>query len=249
MKNCEEFKNLIEKHLDGIITNDELNELQEHTEVCSSCCTEFERSIFMEDAVKQAFSSQTSAEQAGASLVARLPAEPDRKPLAHRPVVLFSGMRAAVAACILLTAGMLLGFALDKSDEPAAAPLRAEVSINVGDIEGTVLVRHEGSDVWQTLKADSKVRLGDTFHSAAKSACRLEFEDKSTLELYQNSMLVLETYTCPEPGRRKSQTQFFLERGECTASLESSHGPFFISTPHGRVEALGTEFTVAVIDE
>jgi ferric-dicitrate binding protein FerR (iron transport regulator) len=42
------------------------------------------------------------------------------------------------------------------------------------------------------------------------------------------------------------QTQFFLEHGECTANLEGPHGPFFISTPHGRVEALGTEFTVTV---
>jgi ferric-dicitrate binding protein FerR (iron transport regulator) len=52
-------------------------------------------------------------------------------------------------------------------------------------------------------------------------------------------MLVLELFN--------GETQFFLEHGECTASLNSPHhGPFFISTPHGQVEALGTEFTVTV---
>ena len=113
--------------------------------------------------------------------------------------------------------------------------------IDIGRLEGTVLVRHKNSDIWQTLQAGSNVYLGDTFHSAAKSACVLKLDDKSTLELNQNSMLVLKSYN--------GQTQFFLEHGECTASLESPHGPFFISTPNGRMEALGTEFTVKVTDE
>ena len=116
----------------------------------------------------------------------------------------------------------------------------AQVPISVGKIEGTVLVRHEGSDVWQALETGSKVHIGDTFHSAAKSMCRLEFEDESTIYLNQNSMLVLKMFN--------GETKFFLEHGECTASL-GPHGPFFISTPHGRVEALGTEFTVKVTDE
>jgi ferric-dicitrate binding protein FerR (iron transport regulator) len=63
-------------------------------------------------------------------------------------------------------------------------------------------------------------------------------KDKSTIELNQNSMLVLKLYN--------GETQFFLEYGRCTAALESPHPPFFIRTPHGRVEALGTEFTVTV---
>ena len=117
----------------------------------------------------------------------------------------------------------------------------AKVPIRIVKIDGTVLARHEGSNVWQILDADSNIYLGDTFHSTAMSACVLKLDKKSTLELNQNSMLVLKKYN--------GQTQFFLEHGECTASLESPHGPFFINTPHGRVEALGTEFTVKVTDE
>ena len=238
MKNCDEFKNLIEKYLDGMISENEWSELQKHTEACSSCHTEFIQCTFMEDAVKQAFSPDTSAEEAGATVVAKLLTEPGDKPLPHRPIVLFAGMRAAVAAGLLFVTGMFLGFALDRSSEPSTVPLRAEVPIDVNNIEGTVLVRHEGTDVWQPLEIDSKVRLGDTFHSAAKSTCVLKLGDQSTLGLKQNSMLVLETYN--------GETHFRLEHGELDAALESPHPPFYISTPNGRVEALGTEFTVIV---
>lgn len=241
MKDCEKYQNLIEKYLDGTITENELSEFQKHTQSCPSCHAEFIQYTFLEDAVKQAFSSDTSPKEAGASLVAKLPTEPDGKPLPHRPIVLFAGMRAAVAAGILLVTGIFLGFALDRNDEPTAASLRVEVPISVGRIEGTVLVKHEGAEVWQLLDANSRVHLGDTFHSAAKSTCVLKLEDQSTLDLNQNSMLVLETFN--------GKIQFRLEHGELDATLESPHPPFFISTPHGRVEALGTEFTVAVIDE
>ncbi|MHC4582725.1 MAG: FecR family protein [Planctomycetota bacterium] len=103
------------------------------------------------------------------------------------------------------------------------------------------MVKHKGRDTWQTLKAGSNIHLGDTFHSAARSACVLRLDANSKLELNQNSMLVLNMYN----GR----TEFHLEQGELAAQLASPHPPFFISTPHGRVEALGTEFTVKVTDE
>ena len=242
MMTCEKYKNLIEKYIEGTISDEHLAELKAHTETCKSCRDEFERCVLVQDVVKEALSSQTSAEQAGTSLVTRLSEEPNLRPVPARfSTILYSGRRAAIAAGILLAVGLSLGFALGVTAKSARTQLTAQVPISVGKIEDTVLVRHEGSDVWQTLEAGSKVYLGDTFHSAAKSACRLEFEDKSTIDLNQNSMLVLNTYN--------GETQFFLEHGECTASLESPHGPFFISTPHGRVEALGTEFTVKVTDE
>ena len=41
-------------------------------------------------------------------------------------------------------------------------------------------------------------------------------------------------------------TLFSLEQGELAAALNSPHPSFVVSTPNGRVEALGTEFTVSV---
>jgi ferric-dicitrate binding protein FerR (iron transport regulator) len=146
-----------------------------------------------------------------------------------------------MAACILLAVGLLLGFALGRagSTPPADVPLPARVpTMTVADLQGTVLVRHGGSDVWRVLTTESVVHLGDTFHSAAKSGFTLALGGQSRIEVEQNSMLALTSYN--------GETQFFLEQGECTASLGSPHGPFFIRTPHGRVEALGTEFTVTV---
>jgi ferric-dicitrate binding protein FerR (iron transport regulator) len=66
----------------------------------------------------------------------------------------------------------------------------------------------------------------------------LEVAKDSTLELNQNSMLVLKSYN--------GGTKFHLEHGKLAAALKSPHPPFFVSTPHGQVEALGTEFTVNV---
>ena len=242
MMTCEKYKNLIEKFIEGTISDEQLAELKTHTETCDSCRDQFERCVLLQDVVKQSLSSPMAAELAGASLVARLSEQPNLQPASARhATALFAGKRAAIAAGILLAVGLFLGFALGRAGNPAQAPLTAQVPISVGKIEGTILVRHEGFDVWQILEDGSNIYIGDTFHSTAMSACVLKLDDESTLDLNQNSMLVLKSYN--------GQTQFFLEHGECTASLESPHGPFFISTPNGRMEALGTEFTVTVTDE
>ena len=236
MTDCTKHRNLIEKYLDGIITDSELAELRGHTQTCPPCREEYDRCVLMQSAVKQAFSSGAFTEQASASLLEKLPVESNR----FVGTAWLAGRRAAVAAGILLAVGLLAGFALGRLSGPGqtASAVTAEVAIDIGKVQGMVLVRHEGSGLWQALKADSKVYLGDTFHAAANSGCVLKLSDESTLELNQNSMLVLKSYN--------GETQFYLEHGELTAALESPHPPFFISTPHGRVEALGTEFTVTV---
>jgi len=234
---CEKYKKLIEQYVDGTISDEQLAELKTHAEECASCREEFDGCVILEDVVRQAFSSRTSAEQARGSVVARVSAEPS--PPAQRTrygAGWLAGKRAAIAASILLAVGLSLGFAMGRAGTDK--PTGAKVPMRVVKLDGTVLVRHEGLDAWQVLEADSVIHLGDTFHSTTKSAFVLEMEDKSTIEVNQNSMLVLKLYN--------GETQFFLEYGRCTAALESPHPPFFIRTPHGRVEALGTEFTVTV---
>jgi ferric-dicitrate binding protein FerR (iron transport regulator) len=244
MKTCDKYKNLIEKYIEGTISGEQLAELKNHTETCESCREEFKRYVLLQDILKHSLSSQTTAEQASTSVMSKLSEKSNRRlQPALNGTTLSARRQAAVAAAIILAVGLFLGFTLGRAGtgKPMAAPLTARVPINIGKLEGVVLVRHKDSDIWQTLQTGSNVYLGDTFHSAAKSGCALKLDDKSMLELNQNSMLVLKSYN--------GETQFFLEHGECTASLESPHGPFFISTPYGRVEALGTEFTVKVTDE
>ena len=244
MMNCEKYKSVVEEYLDGTIGEEKLAEFENHTRTCESCRGQFNRCVLMQDVIKDALSSRMTAEQAGTSLVAELSAGSSR-PI--RPVgsgaVLSMGRQAAVAAGIVLAIGLFLGFALGRAGigKPTGVPLARQVPISVDDLEGTVLVKHKGRDVWQALKSGSNIHLGDTFHAAARSTCVLRLDAKSTLELSQNSMLALNVYN----GR----TEFHLEHGELAADLASPHSRFFISTPHGRVEALGTEFTVTVTDE
>ena len=242
--NCEKYKSIVEEYLDGTIRAEKLAELENHTRMCESCRDQFKSSVLMQDVIKDALSSRTPAEKAGTSVVARLSAEPPRavNPVGDGAVFSF-GRQAAVAASIVMAIGLFLGFVLGRAGTgtPADPALMKQVSISVDDLEGTVLVKHESRDVWQALEAGSKIHLGDTFHAATKSSCVLRLGPKSTLELNQNSMLVLEVCN--------GETEFLLEHGELAADLASPHDRFFISTPHGRVEALGTEFTVAVTDE
>jgi ferric-dicitrate binding protein FerR (iron transport regulator) len=244
MTTCEKYKNLIEKFIEGTISDEQFSELKMHTGACESCREEFKRCVLLQNVLRHSLSLQTTTGQASSTILSSLSSERNLRlqPVQHNSTF-FSGRQAAIAAGVFLAVGLLLGFALGRAGtgRPLTAPPSARVPINIGKLEGTVLVRHKDSDIWQTLQPGSNVYLGDTFHSAAKSSCVLKLNDKSTLELNQNSMLVLKMYN--------GKTQFFLEHGECTASLESPHGPFFISTPNGRMEALGTEFTVKVTGE
>ena len=232
---CDKYNELIEKYLNGDIEDSELDELKDHSLQCASCHKKFEHVGRFEDIVKSAFSSVTTAEQASDSILSKLQATR----VVSTPAMRFS-KQMAVAASIFLAVGLLAGFGLARlnADKQIAVPTAAKVPMKVARLEGTVLVKHQDSDLWYPLMPASGIYVGDTFHSTAKSAFVLELEDKSTLELNQNSMLVLKLYN--------GGTQFHLEHGKLAAALESPHPPFFVSTPHGRVEALGTEFTVTV---
>ncbi|HLB74072.1 MAG TPA: FecR domain-containing protein [Sedimentisphaerales bacterium] len=240
MITCEQCRELIEQYIEGVISDTQLDELKAHAETCDACREGFERFNLMQNAIREAFSSETSAAEARETLLGRISEQAVRhvREIGAGQSRVGWG-RIAVAASILLVVGLAIGFAVGRADSSKrGVALAAEVPIQVGNLEGTVLVRHAGMDVWDILKPGSVIRLGDKFHSTARSGFALELDDKSTIELNQNSMLVLKSYN--------GETQFFLEHGECTASLESPHGPFFIDTPNGRVEALGTEFTVTV---
>ena len=246
MMSCEKARDLIERVVDGTIDSDRLDALQIHTETCETCRAEFGRCTLIEEVVKDAFVSRTGAEQAGRRIAEKIASR------SQGPVrVVRSGAgwgRSAVAAAVVLAAGLLVGFVAGRMhpDEPAPAPVRVLVPMALSEIEGTVLVKHEDSDSWRVVQSGSTVYRGDTFHSLAKSAFVLELPgEDSTIEVTPNSVLALTTF---EKGQtaEKHKIKFTLEQGECTASLESPHGPFFIKTPHGQVEALGTEFTVTV---
>ena len=233
--NCEKYTELIEKHLSAEIKEAELEQLKDHIGQCESCRRKYEQLDRLEKIVKKAFTSATTAEQASDRILSKLPAT--RSSSAH---ILSFNKYSAIAASILLGISFLFGFIAARlnTGERIPIPTTAKVPMKAARLEGTVLVKHEDSELWLPLSSNSNIYVGDTFHSAAKSSVVLEVGNQSTLELNQNSMLVLKLYN--------GGTQFHLEHGKLAAALESPHPPFFVSTPHGRVEALGTEFTVTV---
>ncbi len=232
--NCEKYTELIEKYLSSEITEAELEQLQEHIGECESCRKKYEQLSRLEKIVKKAFTSATTAEQASETILSKLPAS--RSGSAR---ILSFNKYSAIAASVLVGISFLCGFIVSRfDDKQISIPTTAKVPMKVAKLEGTVLVKHENSELWQPLSIETDIYVGDTFHSSAKSVLVLEVGNQSTLELNQNSMLVLELYN--------GGTQFHLEYGKLAAALKSPHPPFFVSTPHGRVEALGTEFTVNV---
>ncbi len=238
MTSCEKAKDLIESVVDGTIDGDQLDALKTHAETCAACRAELARCRLIEEAVKDAFVSQTGAEQAGERIAEKIASQP------QAPVrVIRSGAgwaRPAVAATVVLATGLLIGFGAGRTDldRPVDTPTLVQVPMQVSEIEGTVLVRHKGSDSWHVVARDSDVYLEDTFHTTATSGFTLTLDEANRVEIAQNSMLTLEPYD--------TKTQFYLEHGQCTPVLNGPHGPFFVRTPHGLMEALGTEFTVTV---
>ncbi|MHC4241336.1 MAG: FecR domain-containing protein [Planctomycetota bacterium] len=232
---CEKYTKLIEKYLNAEIKGTELDELKDHIRQCASCRKKYEQLGRLEEVITSSFSSATTAEQASESILSKLPATQR----GSATVVLFS-KHMGIAASIFLAVGLLSGFVIGKfnADKLTEVPAAAKVPMKVARLEGTVLVKHKDSELWHPMVPGSDIYQGDTFHSAPKSALVLEVGNKSTLELNQNSMLVLRSYN--------GGTKFHLEHGKLAAALASPHPPFFVSTPHGRVEALGTEFTVNV---
>ena len=236
MISCDTARELIDKTLDGTIGMAERTELAAHAQTCQACREELNRLELMEEVIGDALAPQTSAEQARTQVLAKLVAQPCPQAGAVR----LTWARVAVAASVILGIGLLLGFVARQMrlGGPPPAPPLTQVPMRIGHLEGTVLVKHDNSDVWQPLQSGAVVYLGDTFHSAPKARFVLELPNNSTIAVNPNSMLVLAEYG--------HETEFSLEQGECTADLQSPHGPFFVRTPHGRMEALGTEFTVTV---
>jgi len=241
MISCETARALIDKAIDGTIGKAEHAELEAHAETCEACRNELKCLEQTEEVIADAFASRTEALQAKNQIMAHI-SERVGTPTQHTGSVpgYWTWTRTAIAAVVMLAAGLTLGFVLGREgqNQPPASAMLQEAPVRIGRLEGMVLVKHGNSDVWQPVRSGAVVYLGDTFHSMPRAAFVLDLGNNSTIDVSPNSMLALVSYG--------SETEFSLEQGECTANLQSPHGPFFVRTPHGRIEALGTEFTVTV---
>lgn len=185
------------------------------------------------EVMRDAFAPRTTASQAAANILQSLPAS---RP-AHRPSLLRRGWN--LAAGILLVIGLSGGFAAGRYHAAVpAAPPAAAIPVRIAALSGTVLVNHAGRTDWQELTPSSSLHLGDRLHATGASGLTLALWDDSTITLEANTTLSADAFN--------GKVEFALRSGTIQASLESRHPPFFLHTPQGTLEALGTEFTVSV---
>ncbi len=239
MVNCKYYQNLISKYLDGIIEPGELETLQLHLGECLSCQQEFRDIKRVQELIRDSYRLASQASNTKDKVLSAIEANPaNKKKTVFRIHPWFAY---PVAACLLLVLGAWAGFYLGQNrtllphagtgtEEPAAIEIR--------QLEGMVLVKHQDANIWQELQPQTKIFRGDRLETMGKSRLALVLDDGSAVEMDHSSSLTLHSYN--------GMIEFGLQYGSVKAVLDSPHEPFFISTPQGRIEALGTEFVVIV---
>ena len=244
MNDCPNTQDNLNRHLEGALTAKEEQALRDHLTGCPACAAAFKQMDLLEEVVRDAVMPETDIQSAADRVTQRL-AQQQATPtqgFVTRPIRL-GRIQQYVAAAALLMFGVGLGIICQSYwQKPGVHPL-TPVDLQVAEVKGIVLVKRHDAQVWQVLDTGSPVYLGDTFHTTATSDLILSLDKTNRIEVAENSMLVLESHALNDPN-----TQFYLEHGECTPVLNGPHGPFFIRTPNGRLEALGTEFTVKVTE-
>ena len=241
MDNCPHTQDNLDRYLERAFTDQAEQALRAHLAQCPACAAAFERMDLLQEVIRDAVMPESDVQRAAARITERLAQERVKPPqdFVRHPLGL-DRVRLYASAAALLLIGMGLGFAgRSYWQRPATASL-SPVPIQVAQVKGKVLVKHQNTSAWQVLTSDSPAYLGDTFYTTATSDLVLSLDQTNQIKLAENSMLTLESY---DPS-----TEFYLEHGQCTPVLNGPHGPFFIRTPNSRLEALGTEFTVRVTE-
>ena len=77
--NCKKYQDLIEKYVDGVISDTELADLKEHTQRCASCCAEFKQCNKAQSIIEEGLSPTATGEQARDSILSELTSQPELK--------------------------------------------------------------------------------------------------------------------------------------------------------------------------
>jgi hypothetical protein len=233
--NCKQFQPIFDAMIDGSMTEQQSKQLETHIETCADCRQAYRTHCTMETVISECFTLPGPSSEITQSILNRIS---NTKPAAAPALVWARGTFTKIAAGILLMAALGLGFAAGRYPFVASSIDAAPTAYSVQAVEGTVLIRHPGTKTWLPLATDSVMYVGDELVSAPNAKATFAVGNNSTITLSENSILVLKTVG--------ETTELYLATGCLDAALESPHGPFFVTTPHGRAEALGTEFTVHV---
>jgi hypothetical protein len=232
---CKPYQIKFQNYTEGIITPHDLEDLQRHSKQCKECGRSFEEFRQMQEMLTDSLGNQNNS-NAKKKLSAKIAQQNIAYP---RPVRSQFGsarwLGYAAAAGFFLAIGVLIG-SWDKIQVISKQP--KSLAISISNLQGDILIKHPWEISWKTLAANEPIYKGDAFLSLNQSAVRLVLGPNKYVELDQNSSLNLMQYN--------GQTEFGIAYGTVKSSLDGPHEPFFISTPQGRLQALGTEFIVRV---
>jgi hypothetical protein len=229
---CEAYKTSFHKYMEGILEQPALEDLQQHIKTCSQCRAEQWEFSHMQDILKDSMNPSDSLRQKVSQAITNLDIQPQKHVVSRKVPAVF--LRYGAAAAVFLIVGLHIGSRQSSNPIPQQEPL----NIAISQLDGDVLVKHPWGDGWKEMTADESIYMGDTFRSLHQASLRLSLGTNNIVSLNENSSLELLEHN--------GQTEFGITYGTVKAKLAGPHEPFFISTPQGRFEALGTEFIVRV---
>jgi hypothetical protein len=236
MITCRDFERLFQKYLAGETTPDEAALLDGHATSCVSCRRLLDECRRVEEAVADSLRTRTSHCDARSAVLAEL----SRAGSAIEPLSVFTRLRRpaafAAAALVAVSAAFFLGASYSTGGRVFTSAARAPWT--VGDLDGTVLLKHPGASAWTEVKADGVFRVGDEILALPRSSISLKLPDNATLRLSGSGVLTV--------TKHNGGTTVALSHGTMRATFPQKHAPFEVSTPTGLVRALGTDFEVTV---
>jgi hypothetical protein len=188
----------------------------------------------MQEILKDSVNPSNSCKQKISQTITSLEIQPQKS--APPRVALAPFLRYGAAAAIFLVIGSFIG----SRQSPNPIAQQKPLTITVSQLQGDVLVRHSWEDGWKKMTPAESLYKGDKFLSLHKASLVLSLDkaETNTVLLNENSSLDLLEHN--------GKTEFGITYGTVKAKLAGRHDPFFISTPQGSFEALGTEFVVRV---
>ena len=229
---CKAYKTNFEKYTEGVLDQAAQDDLLQHIKTCSACATAHREFFHMQEILQDSMTPSHAGKQTIAQAITHLEIQPQRQGVVSERVL--SVVKYGVAAVAFLVIGLMLGS--HRLHNPA--PAQPALTITVAQLQGEVLVRHAWETDWRKMTVEESIYEGDAFRSLHQASLVLFLDKDNTVSLNENSSLDLLEYN--------GQTEFEVTYGTVKATLEGPHEPFFIRTPQGRFEALGTEFIVRV---
>jgi ferric-dicitrate binding protein FerR (iron transport regulator) len=229
---CEAYKTTFKRYTEGILAQQALEDLQQHIRTCSKCRAEQREFSHMREILKDSLNPANTGKEKISQAITNLEIQPQKSVRSRMALAPF--LRYGAAAAIFLVIGLFIGS--QQSPEPISG--QKPLAIAVSQLHGDVLVRHTWENGWKKMTPEESIYEGDAFLSLHQASLVLLLGKNNTVSLNENSSMNLLEYN--------GQTEFGITYGTVKAKLAGPHEPFFISTPQGRFEALGTEFIVRV---